>query len=465
MTQPVTSALGAFASGVRFDAIPPAAVGTVKQGFIDCIGVMLAGAREPSTAAIEKVLMSDAGPGRSTLYFSGRQAAAPVAAWINGTSAHALDYDDVALKGCHPSAVLVPAILAEAQSLGASGREMIAAYAAGYEVWAELIGREPGNYQRKGWHPTGIFGALGAAAACARLHGLDAERAAHALGIAVSHSSGVMSNLGSMVKPMHPGKAAACGILSARLAREGVFAAADAVEHAQGFLSAVSPSGEPDVSSPVGVPPSRWRILEHGLSIKKYPVCYRAHRAIDAIFDLARMQPFSPDKVREIRVTFSRSHAVILKNHRPVSAIEGKFSIEFSLACALIAGRVGLRDLTDEFVRRPDVQAMIGRVFIDINPEEETGTSGYSPFDWVEVELADGRRLKSPEVRHARGDASMPLDDDGLWGKFEDCIAWSGMPLPARGLYDSLRNLEHCESALELGGASGKPVAVPECVR
>ena len=211
MTQPLTAAYGAFIAQLKFEALPAAVVSVAKQGFTDCVGVMLAGSREPVAAAVERVLLADAPTGPANLYFSGKRTTAPAAAWINGTAAHALDYDDVALKGSHPSAVLVPAILAEAQALNASGRDMIVAYVAGYEVWADLIARERGNYQRKGWHPTGIFGAIGAAAACASLHRLDAQAAAHALGVAVSEASGVMSNLGSMVKPTHPGKAASSG--------------------------------------------------------------------------------------------------------------------------------------------------------------------------------------------------------------------------------------------------------------
>jgi 2-methylcitrate dehydratase PrpD len=250
MTQSLTAAYGAFISQLKYKALPPAVVGVVKQGFTDCIGVMLAGSRESVALAVEHVLCADQRTGPANLYFSAKKTSAPAAAWINGTAAHALDYDDVALKGCHPSAVLVPAILAEAQALNRSGRDMLVAYAAGYEVWADLIAREHGNYQRKGWHPTGVFGAIGAAAACASLHRLDKRAAAHAIGAAASEASGVMSNLGSMVKPTHPGKAAASGIYAARFAAAGISATEDALEHAQGFLAALSPAGDYDLDAP-----------------------------------------------------------------------------------------------------------------------------------------------------------------------------------------------------------------------
>jgi 2-methylcitrate dehydratase PrpD len=450
MAAPITRQLGEFIASLDFPALPEAAVGVAKSGFTDCVGTLVAGAREDVTRAVERVLLADGAKGRSSLYFGGGRAPAPAAAFVNGTAAHALDYDDVALKGSHPSAVLVPAILAEAQETGASGQAMLAAYVAGYETWSALVYRDSGNYQRKGWHPTGVLGAIAAAAACANLRGLDARGAIHALGIAASSACGVMANLGFTAKPTHPGRAASAGILAARFAAEGVEAAPDALEHPQGFLQAISPEGKVDLDSPLALPPAQWSIVSEGLSFKQYPVCYRAHRAIDALIDLAAATPVRPEDVGEIRVSFSKTHGIILKNHRPRTAIDAKFSIEFCLACALLAGRVGLRELTDPFVQRAEVQKLIERVDIDINPVEMAGTSGYSEFDQVRVRLSNGTTLASREVRHARGDTQAPLTRDHMWAKFEDCIAWSDLPIDAARLFDSLQNLERCAQAGQL---------------
>ena len=450
-TAPLTAALGEFVARTRCADLPEQARAIAKQGFTDCIGVTLAGAREDAVGAVERAFASSGGSGaEASLYFSGKRASAPIAAWINGTAAHALDYDDVALKGSHPSAVLVPAILAEAEALGSTGADMLLAFVVGYETWGELIGRERGNYQRKGWHPTGIFGALGAAAACASLRKLDAEKARHALGIAASEASGVMANLGFMAKPMHAGKAAACGLLAARFAAEGLTAAADALEHGQGFLNALSPKGDVDLETPPTLPPARWRLVEQGLAIKQYPVCYRAHRAIDAMLGLIAARGVAAEDVRSMSVSFSQSHAVILKNHEPRTAIDAKFSIEFALACALLKRRVGLRDLTDAFVMSSEVQALMKKVAIEIDPEEQAGTSGYSPFDFVRVALASGEVVESERVRHARGDPQAPLDDAALWTKFEDCAAWSGLSLDAPSLFGKLQKLESCSGVAQL---------------
>jgi len=169
---PLTRDLGRFVAGLTFEKLPQEAVATARTGIIDTIATMIAGAHDPAPELLRKGLAPASGP--AGLCFSGDTAAAPEAAWINGTAGHALDYDDVGCRG-HVSTVLLPAILAEAETLGLGGREMFAAYVAGYQTWAELSRRDPGHHHRKGWHPTGIFGAIGAGAARAALRRLSPE--------------------------------------------------------------------------------------------------------------------------------------------------------------------------------------------------------------------------------------------------------------------------------------------------
>src|SRR3954467_2731346 len=205
MSTALTAGLGRFVAGLRYEDIPAEALEVIAIGFTDCVGVMIAGSKEDAVR-IGTATLSPA-PGESTLHFGTTSAPALEAAMINAIAAHALDYDDVAQRG-HPSAVLVPAILAEAQAVGASGKDMVTAYAAGYETWAELVRRDPDQHHEKGWHPTGIFGAIGAAAACASLRKLDPEKATHAIALGASQSAGVMANFGTMCKPFHAGRSA-----------------------------------------------------------------------------------------------------------------------------------------------------------------------------------------------------------------------------------------------------------------
>src|SRR6195952_2610682 len=283
----LTGSLGRFVPERSPNRLPEEAARIARMGFIDTIGTMIAGRNEDSVRIMTETLA--AGDGPATLTFGARKAPAPEAAWINGTAAHALDYDDVALRG-HPSTVLVPAILAEAETLDASGSDMITAYVAGYEVWAELALRETGLLHEKGWHPTGLYGAPAAAAACAKLRKLDADKSAIAIALGASQAAGLMSNFGTMTKPFHAGKAAHAGIMAARLAEAGFTANTDALEHPRGFLHAISPRGTEDRTSECKAG-TEWAILSQGLGIKKYPTCYCTHRAIDCVLDLVEGNP------------------------------------------------------------------------------------------------------------------------------------------------------------------------------
>jgi len=432
--------LGRFVADVSFESLPAEAVETARVGFIDCIATMIAGAGDPAPQLLRQALQPP--PGDATLYFSGEGAPAPEAAWINGTAGHALDYDDVAALRGHPSTVLVPAVLAEGEALGASGREMLVAYVAGYETWAELAWRDPGHHHRKGWHPTGIFGPIGAAAACASLRRLDAERATNAVALAASQSSGVMANFGTMTKPFHAGRSAHSGLMAARLAEIGFTASQDAIEHPQGFLSAVSPAGEVDREAPAQALGSEWKIVKYRLGIKKYPACYCTHRALDAMLELLADHPLEPRKIERITVSLSDTHALILRNHRPQTGLEAKFSMEFAMAAAVIARRAGLAEYTDGFVQRPDVQNLMRRVFIETNQNYDPEVSGASVWDQVRVDLVAGGSVESEKVRRAKGHADRPLSEDELFEKFRTCLDAGAAKIAPDVLFERLRHLE-----------------------
>lgn len=446
MATALTRNLGEFVANLKFADIPGEAVSVVKTGFADCIGVMFAGAGEPLVRIMTDTFNPVAGEAR--LVFGPRTAPAPQAAWINGAAAHALDYDDVALRG-HPSTVLVPAILAEAEALGASGEEMIAAYAAGYETWGELVTRDPDHYHAKGWHPTGVLGAIGAAAACARLHKLNAEQCAQAIALGASQSAGLMSNFGTMTKPFHAGHAAHAGVLAARLVKNGFTSALDAIEHTQGFLAALSPKGRYDAETPVRVG-ERWQLLTAQLGIKKYPLCYCTHRALDGVHDLVKAHKIAAETINRVVVNTSRLNATILKNHRPQTGLEAKFSMEFAMASVLVRGRAGLNELQDDFVQTPEVQALMQKVVVEPDDREDPEQPGRSPYDLVTVEIADGRKIESPRVRDIRGGPALPLSRDELWAKFSDCVRVSKVSIDAAGLFDALMSLEKLPSAGKL---------------
>jgi 2-methylcitrate dehydratase PrpD len=443
----LTQDLGRFVADLSFERLPKDAIEVARTGFIDCIATMIAGAPDPAPQLLRQALNPIGG--EATLYFTGERSPAPEAAWINGTAGHALDYDDVASLRGHPSTVLVPAIIAEGEALGASGRAMLTAYVAGYETWAELAWRDPGHHHRKGWHPTGIFGPIGAAAACALLRGLDADSVTRALALAASQSSGTMANFGTMTKPFHAGRSAHSGVMSARLAELGFTASHDALEHPQGFLSAVSPAGEVDRESPPQGLGSDWWITKYRLGIKKYPACYCTHRALDAMLELLARHPLEAEQIERITVSLSDTHALILRNHEPQTGLAAKFSMEFAMAAAVTARRAGLAEYTDAFVRRPEVQKLMRRVGVETNRNYDPEVSGASVFDQVCVDLVGGGTVESEKVARAKGHADRPLSEDELFEKFRTCLDAGSARIAPEVLFDRLRHLEDL-SAREL---------------
>ena len=448
MAVALTRGLAEFVSGLAYDDIPKGAIGVIHTGYTDCVGVMLAGANDPAPQLLKSVIAPHGGV--ATLLFGAERAPAPEAAWINGTAAHALDFDDVALKG-HPSTVLVPAILAEAQALGASGQQMVTAYAAGYETWAELVRRDAEQHQRKGWHPTGIFGTVAAAAACASLRKLDAAKSAVAIALGASQSAGLIANFGTMTKPFHAGRAAHAGIMAARLAQAGFTASDDALEHSPGFLAAVSPGGRIDLDAPVEAGVS-WKLESQGLDIKKYPLCFAVHTFLDGILDLQAAHGFGPGEIERIDTYIRRRHAIVLRYPAPQTPLEAKFSMPFAMACAVIVGRVGLTELDEALVQRPDVQALMQRVHVTPD-EREAVPPPPGPFnDSVVVRLRDGRRLDSGPILKARGTHDLPLSAAELWTKFESCAQAGGARVPARRLFDTLMALDEVASVRDIPG-------------
>jgi aconitate decarboxylase len=453
MPAPLTRSLGQFAASLKYEVLPAKAVEVARLGFTDFVAVMFAGLTEPVLRIVTSTMVRTDPKGEARICLGRERASGIDAALANGVAGHALDYDDVALAG-HPSTVLVPAILAEAEAIGADGRAAVTAYVAGYETWARLVERDPDPYHRKGWHPTAVAGPVAAAAAIANLRRLEAEQATMAIGIGASLSAGLVANFGTMTKPFHAGRAAASGVTAARLAQNGMTASADAIEHPLGLLAALSPGGRADRDTPLDDLGREWRIVATGLNVKKYPMCYATHRSIDAFTDLVKAHDLKDGDVAGIDVTIGKTQSMMLRNHRPQTGLEAKFSMEFAMASALIARRNGLNELTDEFVRRPDVQAAIAKVNIATTDTVAQDDPIFATSDRVEVKLADGRRLTSPDIPFARGHWELPLSRDELWAKFHDCAKSTLGDKGAQDLFGELQALDRVASLRDLHKAA-----------
>lgn len=432
----LTASLAGFAADQSL-VVPADVAGVIRSGIIDVIGTMIAGRDEPVVQLVRAQLAERGGTAEeATVLLGPARLYSADAAMINATAGHALDYDDVAIGG-HPSTVLVPAILAEAERLGLSGAAVLRAYLVGYEVWAELMTREPDALHLKGWHPTAMYGSVGAAAAVANLHGLSAERTGQALALAGSLAGGLVANFGTMTKPFHAGRAAAAGIEAVRMVARGFTSAADAMEHHAGFLSAVSPKGAVSLAdAEIG---RTLRIREAGLSIKRYPMCYSAHRTADAVLALTAQENLRAEDVASVECVIGTAQAGMLRNHAPVTGLEAKFSLEFAVASALVARRVGLRELTDEFVNQPEVRAQYGKVTVRTSDTHCPVEPVFALTDKVTIRTTTGRELHQ-EVRFPKGNAKLPLSLEELREKFVDCAA--GAPVDGGRLFDRLCTLE-----------------------
>ncbi len=445
----ITKKSAEFIARFDYTSVPAEAIQAARIGIVDCVGVMLAGAREPAVALVAGIATPAEGSNDAPVAVNGLRYGAADAALINGVSAHVLDFDDVALAG-HPSTVLVPLILAEGHVLDASGQEAIEAYLVGYELWAHLAALEPGHLHDRGFHPTAVMGTLACAAAAARLNKLSEEETAHALAIAASLAAGLVANFGSMTKSLHAGRTAQSGIHAVRLAKSGYTGSVDALEHRTGFMRSFSPSGMPDLDASAFKIGEHFMAARYGVNIKRYPTCYATHRAIDAMINLSQVHNLNPDDIATIHVHTGITQRLMLRNTRPQTGLAAKFSMEFAMASAAIVRRVGLRELTDEFVARADIQAMFERVDVSVNEDKASADLPVAPFDLVWVTLQDGRMLRHDPVEHARGSWQVQLDRSELAEKFCEC---AGLYLPhdrAVPLFEKLYALETVDTIRDL---------------
>ena len=375
------------------------------------------------------------------------------AALANGTLAHTLDFDDYALPNWmgHPTAPIVPAILALGERQKISGKEMLLAYVIGYEVGGRVgggVGR--GHYEHAGWHATATLGTIGAAAACSRILKLDLERTRCALGIACSKASGIRANFGTNTKPLHVGLANRNGVLAAVLAGKGFTGDVNALEGPLGFSNVfTAAAGSYDLDKMSRDLGKSFLITEHGISIKPYPCCADGHRCIDAMFYLAEKHNIKPEDVASIECRTSDVIPKIMIRHLPVTGPEGKFSLEFCMAAVLIYRKLGLRQFTTECVMNPKVQELLRRVSF-VHPPEYAGYEGMelNP-EQVIVKLKNGT-VYQHEVFDCKGKPGNRLSDAELAAKYRECASLAISPARIDRSLEMLRGLEKLADISEL---------------
>ncbi|QDJ11832.1 Immune-responsive protein 1 (plasmid) [Roseomonas mucosa] len=415
MSQDLTHRYAKLVTGSRPGA---AALAAARDGVLDFLAAAMGGLEDGGYLKVKAALLPLAGQGRASVIGHPEPVDVQTAALLNGTLGHALDYDDVqaGVRG-HPSTVILPALLAMAEDSGARAEALLAAYVTGVEAMARL-GRAMGSrHYETGFHNTATLGPVGAAAALSHLLGLSAGDTANALGIAATQAAGLRLQFASEVKPLHAGLAARAGVLAVLLARAGLQGNPAFLDGRLGFLEVLGLGGAAPERAVAGWG-EEWEILSPGLAFKAYACCGASHLPADAILDLIAEHGIAAEDVAEAVVTFPPGGEAALVVTEPRSGLDGRFSVEYVIAAALLDGRLGVATFADRPLRA-DIAALLPRIRRQV--DHGVPSIGEAPerrFARVDLLLRDGRRLSRTATR-VRG-----VSD--LAGKLLD--AASGLP-------------------------------------
>ena len=335
----LTLRLAEYAMGLSLDDLPAETVEAARHCLMDWLGVTLAGSKEPLAKIMRDEAMEEGGNPQATILGGGGQTSALQAALVNGATGHALDYDDVNLTMIgHPTAAVAPAILALAEKNALSGKELLTALIAGIEIECRVGAMMNESHYNAGWHATGTVGTFGAAAGAAHLLGMDAEACARALGIAGTQAAGLKAMFGTMCKPFHAGKAAANGLYAAQLASRGFESRTDVLECEQGFADTQTTEYDPAAAlAEMGTVFHTRNVL-----FKYHAACYGTHAAIEAASNLKRAHNIDPANVAEVEIGVRDTLLKMCNIQEPVTGLEGKFSLRFTTAMALLGENTGL---------------------------------------------------------------------------------------------------------------------------
>lgn len=409
------ASLGEFVAGSAWEDIPPELRHEAKRSILNHLGCALGVARDPAVTTALRVMQGFAGAPVATVVGQGVKVDPMSAAFVNAIAGNLLDYDDTHLDTViHPAAPVVPAVLALAEQRGLSGAAVLHAYLLGGEVECRIGNAvSPGHYAR-GWHITSTCGAFGAAAASARLLGLDAAQTGHAIGIAASQAAGIVENLPTAAKNVGVGNAARLGMLAALFAEQGYQAAPLAIEGPLGWARATGDAA--DMAAIMGELGQRWEIGRN--TYKPYPAGIVFHAVIDACLQLAVELGVAPEAIAQVIV--SGDALLLARGDRVVrNARDARVSIHHSAALGFVRGRAGVVDFEEAAVQDPALAAFRARVVAVEDAGLPRGAAR------VRVILLDGQEAEAL-VTEPRGSAGQPLTDAELEAKFRDNAAIGG---------------------------------------
>lgn len=415
-----TRLLAEWVESISYAQLPGDVVTAAKRGILDTVAVMLAGARESGTQIVAKTVRLQVAEPVARQLGDRLSTSAFGAALVNGSSGHALDFDDTQANAQgHPSTVVLPAVLAVADALHASGQQVITAYVAGIETMGKIGAALGHAAYSKGWHATSLLGPLASAMAAGKVLALGASDLEAALGIAVSQAGGTRQNFGTMVKPLHAGWAASSGVLAAQLAAEGLTASREILEVPMGMLALYGgKSGESEVRQALilGQFGEPFEIVSPGLGVKRYPCCAATHRALDATFQIREEIAANPGDIAGVDVRLNKGGLAPLIYDRPSTGLQGKFCMRYVVAAALIDGEIAIGTFTDDMVRRRKMQDLLDVIRVteaDVDSGED---------HWAEVSLTlKSGAVVTRRVDIPRGSPERPLALAEIQQKFTMC--------------------------------------------
>jgi 2-methylcitrate dehydratase PrpD len=428
----LTNYVGKFVVETRYEDIPAAIIELGKKSILDGLGLALAGSRAQTGTICRRYLehLSVCG-GKATIVGTGLKTSPRFAAWTNGTSIHADDFDDTQLSAAkdrvygllvHPTVPVLPAIFALAEGKGVSGKEFMLAYHLGVEVECKIAESISPRHYQDGFHSTGTCGPFGSAAACAKLLRFDLSKILNSFGLVASQSGGLRENFGTMTKPFQAGHAAESGVASAELVGLGWSAAEQILEAERGFFHAFGGTFDPSaILDRLGKP---WTFASPGISLKPYPSGSLTHPAMTELARLIAANNFQAAQVEKLDVGANHNMTTTLLHHQPKTGLEAKFSMEFCLAILLLRGKAGLSEFTDQVVQRTDVQDMIHRINFYVDPEAER--AGYDKMtSLLKIHFKDGRVIAG-RADFGKGSPADPMTFEEAATKFRGCTDYAG---------------------------------------
>lgn len=437
MTSSLTEILADYILEVNYQNLPERVIGLGKLSFLDWLGSVLRGGRERPGQIILQLVSELGGSPQATVLFGGTKTSAVNAALANGSLAHIVELDDVHNASImHPGAVVIPAALAAAEMVDASGSQLLEGIVVGYDV-ALRIGETAGLSHYRFWHTTGTCGTFGATAAAGKILGLDKRQLVDALGNAGTQAAGLWEFLadGAMSKHLHAGKAAMNGMIAALLAGHGFTGATRILEGDRGFLAAMSECPRPDaIKRDLG---RNFKILENCFKI--YPSCRHTHSAVDVALRLAKEHDIRPEEVIRVNIETYQSAIDIAGNPTPASSYEAKFSLPFCVAQALTNRNLRLVDFEADAWHNRKVQELVLRTELSAIPE----FNRCYPDAWpARVSIRTRRATFTGETRYPKGDPQNPVSAADLEGKFFSLSQGILTSKQAGHMIEAIRNLD-----------------------